>query len=296
MVKTDVSLFHGGTPPEEIAAITSLALGIRLRAGYSSRRFEPGGDPMGHPTMWGLSNPPTLLRNDLRRSYVLPSATGSHALLSTNCFATLPTMSPRKCIALIRAARLYQDALWLVESETSLAWTMLVSALESAANDWRLEASGSVERLLISKPKLHAYLSEMKDKEVLPTVAELIGDTLGSTKKFVDFLVKYLPPPPAIRPPDGYKQNWDSSDLQKVFRQVYGYRSKALHEGTPFPAPMCEAPYCDPQWGAPGETIGALATGTLGAVWMKEDTPMNFHLFEYIARNALLSWWQNNDA
>jgi len=35
-------------------------------------------------------------------------------------------------VALTRAARLYQDALWMIESEPSLAWLLLVSAIETA--------------------------------------------------------------------------------------------------------------------------------------------------------------------
>jgi hypothetical protein len=36
-----------------------------------------------------------------------------------------------------------------------------------------------------------------------------------------------------------------------------------------------------------------LATGTRGAVWVAEDTPMLLHTFEYIARKALLKWWES---
>jgi hypothetical protein len=57
-----------------------------------------------------------------------------------------------------RAARLYQDALWIVESEPNLAWIMLVSTVETAAKEW--------------------------------------SDKNHNRNRFIDFVVSYLPPPP----------------------------------------------------------------------------------------------------
>ncbi len=68
----------------------------------------------------------------------------------------------------------------------------------------------------------------------------------------------------------------------------------ALHEGIPFPPPMCDAPFDERGWPAPHEGGGlGLATGTQGGVWMSDDLPMTLHTFEYIARGALLNWWSS---
>ena len=48
MSKTRADLYHGGSTEQEIAALASLAMGIRLKAGRSNRRFEPNGDPLAH--------------------------------------------------------------------------------------------------------------------------------------------------------------------------------------------------------------------------------------------------------
>lgn len=47
--KTDANLYHGGSPPEELAALASLAMGIRFRAGRSVRTFQPHADAKGRP-------------------------------------------------------------------------------------------------------------------------------------------------------------------------------------------------------------------------------------------------------
>jgi hypothetical protein len=41
------------------------------------------------------------------------------------------------------------------------------------------------------------------------------------------------------------------------------------------------------------EKPAAKATGMKGAVWMAKDTPIHLHIFEYIVRNAILSWWKS---
>ena len=82
----------------------------------------------------------------------------------------------------------------------------------------------------------------LKDSSILPTVAEHIADSLGMTRKFVEFVLKYLPDPPQLRPPEWAQFDWESSRLKTALRTIYGYRSDALHDGRPFPGPMCGAP------------------------------------------------------
>jgi hypothetical protein len=54
---------------------------------------------------------------------------------------------------------------------------------------------------------------------------------------------------------------------------------------------MCEAPR---KWGdsaAHSEVPLGQATITLGGTWLRKDTPISLHTFEYIVRGALLNWW-----
>ena len=180
--------------------------------------------------------------------------------------------------------------MWLAESEPELSWLLVVSALETGANEWNKEKGDNVVRLRESKPKLYDYLHALPDNSILPTVAEHLADSLGIMKKFVEFALKFLPGPPQQRPPAWAQFKWEQTHLKKALQKIYGYRSKALHDGRPFPRPMCEAPRLDRSWQAPAEKMISEATSQRGGVWLKSDIPMNLHLFEYIARNVLLTW------
>ena len=112
-------------------------------------------------------------------------------------------------------------------------------------------------------------------------------------RKFVDFLMEFLPTPPQARPADWAQHSWIEEDMRKSLRVIYGHRSRALHDGIPFPAPMCEtAMRLDPQWAAPAEKPLGDAVSTAGGVWVRQDIPMLLQTFEHIARGALLEWWR----
>ena len=72
---------------------------------------------------------------------------------------------------------------------------------------------------------------------------------------------------------------------------VYKYRSKKLHDGKSIPHPMCGPPDKDPGSSHFSEIFLAPLIGTGGAVWKKEDLPMNLHIYEYITRKTLINWW-----
>ncbi len=138
MIKTDTDHYHGGWLSDEVAALLSLCLGIRAKAGGSTRRFELNGDPRGRPEHYTMySNPVSLPK--LNRSPILPFSFGPHLLNDAIYLQRLPEISAQEAMALVRAARLYQDAIWVSESEPALAWLMFVSSIETAADYWRKE-------------------------------------------------------------------------------------------------------------------------------------------------------------
>jgi hypothetical protein len=291
--KTDSDLYHGGSVAEEVAGLVSLALGIRVRAGGATRRFD-GSDPQGTPIEWTARPAPVLLvRDPADGGWVLPNAAEEgHALDDLEIFSTLTRLTPQNTVALVRTSRLYQDALWLVESEPALAWLMLVSAVETAAVQWRKDKGSPAERLKASKTELYDYLLSL-GSDVPERVAAYVADSLGATKKFLDFLMSFKPPAPSLRPPDWVQHSWDETSLKRTIRKVYGYRSLALHEGKPFPAPMCEPPRrLDLDWTARTEKPWGKAVSMGGGTWIADDIPILFHTFEYLARHALLKWWR----
>ena len=44
-------------------------------------------------------------------------------------------IEPSRYVSLVKACRLYRNALWMVESDTNLSWLLFVSALEAGAKD-----------------------------------------------------------------------------------------------------------------------------------------------------------------
>jgi hypothetical protein len=253
MDKTDTSRYHGGWLSDEVAALAALAMGARVEAGPTSREFEPGADVRGKPIAHFGFGIPVLSQNKL--GTILPWVMGRHSAEDLSWIAPAFDTDTRNEAALIRAARLYQDAIWIADSEPALSWLLLVSALETAADRWR--------------------------------------QSRRATQKFVDFILNFLPPPPEKRPEEAYRVAWSPEFLKPSLQKIYDHRSKALHTGVPFPAPMCEPQIGDREWPAPAERPACLAASAHGGVWLREDMPISLHIFEYIVRKVLQAWWSS---
>jgi hypothetical protein len=171
MSKTDSERYHGGTLIDEIAALSSLALGIRLKAGSPTRIFDVKGDPRGRPIEWiAKSKPFVIIEN---RGLKLPFVVNKASVEELRPLSILPKLFPSDAVALIRVSRLYQDALWIAESEPSLAWIMLVSAIETAATHWYKLKDTPIEKLRVSKPELVELLDSSCKEGISNEVAEL---------------------------------------------------------------------------------------------------------------------------
>lgn len=287
--KTDVARYHGAALSQEIAALFALSLGVRLKAGSDTRIFVEG-DPKGLPITHDCSEDPILMMSPKERR-VLPDALVTHKCLNhADLISSLPDMTGPQAVAVIRSARLYQDALWLAEAAPELAWLMLVSAVETAANHWRKEQDSPRVRLKTSRPDLDELLVERGGEALAEKVAGMIAPYIGSTKKFLDFCMTFMPDPPTPRPPEYQQHPWDEVELKQSLKVVYKWRSRALHGGIPFPRPMCEPPPGTP--GIHAEKPQGGMWPILGAVWVARDTPMFLRTFEYIVRNVLLGWWK----
>ena len=280
MDETDTGRYHGGLLSDEIAALVSLCLGTRLRAGGISRYFEPDGDPRCRPR-GPLAHLEPVLTKTARRSPTLPRALGQHSLAETGLIGKLPTLSPPEAIALVRAARLYQDAMWIGESAPELSWIMFVSTVEIAASHWHASQHTGVEILAEFKPELVEQLEAVGGEKTVRAVADGFAGYLRAAKKFRDFILAFMPEPPKERPKHA-RISWKPRDMKQAMVKIYDWRSRALHGGTLFPQPMCEPPM------HLEEKPPGLATKTRGAVWLAKDTPMLLHTFEYVVQKALL--------
>lgn len=297
---TDTSRYHGGTLSDEIAALYSLCLGVRLKAGGIVREFSPENE-YGKPRIPRPDETPIFFPPQDGR-YILPWHPSERKLSDIQArINTYILLEPKQASVLVHATRLYQDAVWLAESDPEISWLLLVSAVEVAADYWYSKENlspDSRERLEHFKPDLVQDLNNLKGDgaEAIEIVSKHLEGLLGATKKIRCFLANFRPqePPPDRPTPTYFQVDWDQPSLEKIFKKVYEYRSKALHGGTPFPKPMCRPPRLDYQNHLPVERpdVG-IATSTLGASWKAEDVPVHLHIFEYVVRRSLLNWWQS---
>ena len=293
-IRTETTTYNGGWANDELAALASLRLGVRLKAGGETRLFGAySEDPLGTPK--ASRNKPDIFL--LGKTLVLPSVFRVPNLESLKAIDALKNVSESEFTALVRSARQFQNAIWIAESEPELAWLMLVSAIETAANEWASSLpsrSSAIETLREIKPKFYQQLMDNGGTEALAIVADEIAHTLKAAKKFRDFCMEFLPAPPDERPAEYAQINWTKNALKKALDKIYGYRSLALHAGIPFPSPMCAAPDRIEEEGrvtyAEIGTLG-LAAHTLGASWRADDLPMSMNTFCNLVRDILNKWW-----
>ena len=287
MNRTDSTYYHGGILQDEIAALASLILGVRFKSGGETREFNEGEDPRGMPILHKLNMNPILLLNG--GNLIIPNARRIINLKDLDKLLSYPNLSPGAAIILVKAARIYQDAIWIAESEPELAWIMFVSAIETVANHWSIAKATAVEKLHASRPDLEKVLLDQGGEAHVETVANLIIPYMGATKKFVDFLMEFRPQPPVNRSIKHLRYSWDENDIKKTLKIIYDYRSGTLHGGSKFPARMCYPPMILD--GMLSEVTDGSATMANGGVWKSDGTLILLHTFEHMVRGALLNWW-----
>ena len=284
---------HGGLIQDEIAALLSLCLGTRIKAGPSTRIFQPNRDQRGRPHAFLLPGEAIPVLSTSSRAPIVPNVLQPKNFEEVELLFRFPKLSPVHSVAVARAARLYQDALWIVDSEPELSWLMLVTAVETAAASWDQERESNTETLLSTQigRKLLQLLQEKGQEELLPAIADVLVPSTGSTRKFKAFLTEFRPPAPKVRPEEDFRRiSWEESNLRRAFAKIYEYRSNALHNGTPFPGPMSWPPTLIGD-GLHERLVGGRA-GSRGTMWDTETMPMLLWTFEYIVRNALQAWWR----
>jgi hypothetical protein len=285
--------YHGGTANDEIAALLSLEAGMRAAVGDAPVRiFQPDGDPYGRPYAFVMDRQPPRVRDPGPAARV-PAVTGTRDVSDLPRLVRFAELDGGDAIAVVKAARLYQEALWLAESAPELAWLLLVSAAEAAAVHAEAQDGTDLERLEAWSPDLAVVLRSTCGDAALAEAARLIAPVTGATRKFVAFMQRFAPTTlPEPRPAEAFRVDLGSSRKRgDLYSRVYGYRSLALHAGRPFPGPMCRGPgAADERGGTPERPFGPIsAFGT--AVWHAKDIPILLNTFAVLVRDALLAWW-----
>jgi hypothetical protein len=222
--KTEETGYHAGWLDDELAAVLSLCLGIRALAGDRTRQFGSQ-DLRGLPC--GNRNRPDPVMPPFRRGGVIPSAVRKHNLDALEPFKDFVGLDADAASAVIRSARLFQHALWVAESDQNLAWIMLSSAIETAANFWRAAEDAAIDRLVAWRPKLAARLVDVGGDAFMAEVADVIAPVTGATKKFLDFLLTFSPPAPPKRPPEAFQIDWSAKGLKSTLNKVYSFSCAA---------------------------------------------------------------------
>lgn len=297
MSRTIDEHYHGGNLFDELASLCSLAMGARLMAGPVTREFRAAyDDPKGRPMAYGDRRIPRLPVSS--RKTQIPYLKEQKKLEDVRLLDSIPHISAEDYRGLVKSARLYQQAVWYSDSDPNICWLFLVSAIESAASRFDEIGVSGIERLRSSLPKLYNIIVEKSDPEFLERVAGSLSKLIGSTAKFTGFIGKFNPGPPRERPlPEWQQVSFESAPMLDAMKKIYSYRSRALHGGIAFPAPMCMPPiiYAGEGFSGAEEKPMGLASSSEGATWLIEDTPMLLHTFEWIVRGALLNWWRALD-
>ena len=253
--RTNETMYHGGSFEDEIVALASLCLGIRLASGGMSRMFRRTNDPYGQPREWDRKPKPHFEFH--KYGSVLPDVRGQRSLESLTRIESILHVEPIRYTSLVRSCNLYRDALWISESDPNIAWLLLIAALETGANDTfhvHSTPSSSYEVFKMQYPDLNTRLERVGGVTHVTEVAEAIGDTLKATRKFIDFVMRFKPEPPELRPEgENLQFRWTQSNFKKMLSTVYKYRSRSLHGGTPFPAPMLMPPFLPTRNGSGSE-------------------------------------------
>jgi hypothetical protein len=284
---------HGKRHPDEMSALIALVLGIRLQAGGQTRYFDFGdnGEPLGNPRAQAEVQTPLMLQGAW--SEIIAHARRTADLDELSLLDTYPQLDAAVATALIRSARLYQEALWISEREPWLAWLLLVSAVEVVANAHKHGGEASpVDLLREFDPRLADVAQKYGDACVHDVAATQVK-LLGATKKFLGFLQTFMPDPPENRPTE-YRVDWTWGGLIGLLKQIYRMRSEYLHAGVPFPWQLRGAPESHesiPTERHPDHIEEARQRD--GKRLCDADLPMHVHVFEYIVRGALVRWWQS---
>jgi len=284
--EAEVSGWTGGTLGDQVAALLALALARRVRCGGAVRQGFAPGDPLGEPTtLWHRT--PVLV--EPHRAPMLPGIADSAGLGdASELLETYSTLSAEDAAALTRAAGQYADALWWADADPRFAWLKLVSALEAGANrtDTALVDGDPVALLKRHRGQLYGELSRI-NPDAAEVTARHLARTLGVQAKFLAFTLEHAPEPPASRP-QGALVDFDA--LEAPLKVIYDLRSRDLHDGIPFPWPLCEPPDAGPD--GVYERFAGPAVQSQGGTWPATRLPMYLHTFAHIVGGVLRNWWR----
>ena len=173
----------------------------------------------------------------------------------------------------------------MADRDPGEAWVKLVSALETTAAAWAEQTGTPSELLEEGLPAVAARLREMGGGALIDAASPHLTHLVRATRRFLDSpLVICL-----THRRDGLlslnKSTLDWQTIQKTLRVVYGWRSRALHDGFAMPWAMCAPPRVIADGAIQEAPFGEEAYGE-GRLLDRAELPILLQTFEYIAAGA----------
>jgi hypothetical protein len=135
------------------------------------------------------------------------------------------------------ASRFYALARAIHETSEDIAYILLVSAIETLTHDFEVPALRLEE---IDARLADLLRSSVVDASVLEEIERrVLAQQRRISRRFREFVPAYLPErfwQDDTRPPQEYMRFRDREHLRTYLDRIYAARSKAVHEGAPFPA------------------------------------------------------------
>jgi len=258
--------YHGGGIADELVALSSLFLRRRLQLG---------------PIVRCNDKPKVLGKN--KGLIDKPLIVGQRSLSELPEWLKLvEKLDARYHQRFILAAKLYSQALLLIEEQPDMAYLNLVSAIEALCSSY----DTGIKEIASSYPNLAHIITQVEPKEVREKLEKELLNVLYFTKKsFVKFVLDHIE-----------KTFWDESErgpkfariqpeeLENILKRVYDQRSKTLHTGEPFP------PFTS--YGMGEEIPLGMISG--GKRWERQDLVPNPHLFERLVNHVLKTYLKRN--
>ena len=209
--------YVGAAPlSDQVACLLSLALGARFRSGGETRSFDIGApDVRGRPIL-ATHQAPTM--TPPFRGSVLPDVAGRTVLLgeAVTVLAALPRLSADDATQVLRASRLYRQALWIADEDPELSWLLLVSAAEVGATHWAAHNGEPAARLEDAMPALADLLRERGGPDLVVATAGHLTHLIRATVRFLHFVTTFGGEAPPGRP----EYKWTQVDWARLKKAV----------------------------------------------------------------------------
>jgi len=201
----------------------------------------------------------------------------------TNMLIGLPDASYAESI--VASARLYALALELIREQPELSYQLLISAVETIANEALSALQPDDDEKVEFKRPVYKLARElgMDDAIARKMAIEACKGENWATRKFKAFITDNLDESIWDKEDDLFKPlpNWalQRRDLQKTLGKIYSARSKATHLGEPFPLSASYA-------GGPNLSVGVFAS-----LFGNEVAFPPIAWFERVVNSAIRGFW-----